>query len=393
MPKKKRQREGDADSQFPPHKKRAELIQEQNRIDANRRAAIQAALQTRNGISAAGTGADGPPGVRISNGSNTDAEERSGYQSLDLLEQILLSPPKAYTPSKLPPQKQDAPSSPGSQLPRPAKELPALPVIQDLNIAEAPFTHQGFLKDAAIADRGTSNLNYERLEFLGDAYLELIASRVILPRFPNFDPGKLSQTRQLLVCNETLADFSQRYDFHKRAHLPLEIRRKQDNNCHDKVWTKVMGDIFEAYVAALIISDPENGFATAENWLSELWEPLLATQVNPQVADAKAKQVLATKIMTKGTKITYRDSGPPEISKSLKGSSIFRVRAYYTGLGFEELCIGGGKGSSKAEAGYDAAANALHHPKLREIMAKKREFDLQAKAEREQQMAAEKKMD
>lgn len=322
------------------------------------------------------------PGFKVLRIDDADLDEKSGYESLDLLEQTLLEPSNVQTPSSLPPPKTVVSAKTGTQSSHLARDLPALPFIQDLTIAEAPFTHQGVLKDVAISDRGTSNLNYERLEFLGDAYLELIATRVILPRFPFFDPGKLSQTRQLLVCNETLADFSQRYDFDKRAHLPEEIRRKQ--NSYEKGWIKVMGDIFEAYVAALIISDPENGFATAENWLTELWEPLLLTQVNPEVADAKAKQILATKIMTKGTKIDYRDAGPPEKSKTIKGQSIFRVRVCYTGLGYMDLCLGGGRGSNKAEAGYAAAAKALQNPVTTEIMAKKKEFDLKSKAEREQ---------
>ncbi|KAI4137991.1 MAG: hypothetical protein L6R39_007018 [Caloplaca ligustica] len=387
MSKKRRQREGYPATHGPPPKRRAigPSVRENSGVTVSK-VPISA-----NGIRITGPvdrNAAGPSGLAI---DDLDAEEKSGYQSLDLLEQILLDPPRARTPSSLPLPTATEAARTGTDLLHGTRELPDLPVIQDTTVAFAPFTHQGVLKDTTTTDRGTSNLNYERLEFLGDAYLELIASRIILPRFPDFDPGKLSQTRQLLVCNETLADFSQRYDFHKRARLPPEIRRKEDSQ--DKGWIKVMGDIFEAYVAALIISEPESGFATAEQWLAELWEPLLLTQVNPDVADAKAKQVLATKVMTKGTKINYRDAAPPEKSKAAKGQIVFRIKVYYTGLGYKDVCLGSGKGPNKAEAGYDAAANALKHPKLKEIMAAKKEFDMQAKATREQQMAAQQTTD
>ncbi|KAI4096113.1 MAG: hypothetical protein LQ348_002784 [Seirophora lacunosa] len=379
MSKKKRGREEDTHIQAPPAKKRATFIPDQQIVQGSASKLSFSSSGTQPmGIAVRGYSSAGTP-----SGNSINLPEKSGYQSLDLLEQVLLEPSKVYTPSSLPSGKTNShPSS--DEFNQYAKELPDLPVIQDLAIAEAPFTHQGVLKAAASGRRGGS-LNYERLEFLGDAYLELIASRVILPRFPHFDPGKLSQTRQLLVCNETLADFSHRYGFHKRAHLPVDIRRRQDTQ--DKAWIKVMGDIFEAYVAALIVSNPENGFSIAEKWLAELWEPLLLTGVNVEVADTSAKELLSTKIMTTGTKIRYHDAGPPEKSKTIKGQSIFHVKIYYTGLGFEDVCLGGGKGSNKAEAGHNAARNAMHNSHLNSIMAKKKEFDSKAKAEKEELMA------
>ncbi|KAL8704043.1 MAG: hypothetical protein Q9201_002781 [Fulgogasparrea decipioides] len=314
-------------------------------------------------------------------------EKKSGYRSVGLLEETLAKSSQVHVPSSLPPQ---ASRSQGKQNIGSGQfygSFPALPLIKNPNIAEAPFTHQGTMSDLSSGGELIS-MNYERLEFLGDAYLELIASRAILPRFPDFSPGKLSQTRQLITCNETLAEFSLRYGFDKRAHLPPELKRRQGAS-EDRGWTKTMGDIFEAYLAAVIISDAENGFAIAEKWLAELWEPLLSSQVNPQVADAKTKQVLATKIMSKGTKINYRDHGLPKNS-NLKGKSVFSVGIYYTGLGYTDLFLGSGQGSNKAEAGYDAASKALKHPQLKEIMAKKKEFDARSRAEKEQRLAAEK---
>ncbi|KAL8732224.1 MAG: hypothetical protein Q9181_004040 [Wetmoreana brouardii] len=318
---------------------------------------------------------------------NGNIEEKSGYQSLSLLEETLAKSSQVHVPSSLWPQVSRSYGNPSIGSGQFHGSFPTLPPIQDPNIAEAPFTHQGTM--SALSSGGELiSMNYERLEFLGDAYLELIASRVIIPRFPDFSPGRLSQTRQLITCNETLAEFSLRYGFDKRAHLPPELERRKGAS-EDKGWTKTMGDIFEAYLAAVIISDAETGFAIAEKWLSELWEPLLSGQVNPQVADAKAKQVLATKIMSKGTKINYRDHGLPKNS-NLKGKSVFSVGIYYTGHGFTDLFLGSGKGSNKAEAGYDAASKALKHPQLKLIMAKKKEFDARSKAEREQILEAEK---
>ncbi|KAL8943779.1 MAG: hypothetical protein Q9211_000862 [Gyalolechia sp. 1 TL-2023] len=385
MARRKRQRENYSDAPGPPQKKQAlSSFVERNPRLPGRYGPSESHTSNLLGSDQKSIGTDGNHAVsddlQVDDGN---IEEKSGYESLDLLEETLMNPSKVYVPSSLPPDQALPQTGNGSSGGVYQDRLPALPEIQDPRFADAPFTHRGTLGDAERAHQGVSSTNYERLEFLGDAYLELIASRVILPRFPGFDPGKLSQTRQLLVCNETLASFSERYGFDTRARLPPEIMRKKGSQ--EKAWIKVMGDIFEAYVAALIVSDPENGHSTAEKWLADLWEPLLLMQVNPKMADPMAKQVLATKIMTKGTKINYRDGGPPKQSTTVKGRTIFCINVYYTGLGYMDFYLGSGKGASKPEAGYDAAKNALRHPRLGEIIKKKKIFDQQSKGKGPQQ--------
>lgn len=245
-------------------------------------------------------------------------------------------------------------------------------MVLDTAIAEISFTHQGTLRAGA-----SSGASYERLEFLGDSYIGFLAARIVYSRFPDFSSGKLSQTRQLLVCNDTLAGFSESYGFDKRVNLPTEVRHRKG----DKVWTKTMGDIFEAYVAAVFTSDPQNGYAHVDKWLTALWEPFLMEEVNPVVADKNAKQVLSQKIMTKGCKLNYRQEGQHKKS-NLKGRDVFSVKVYYTGLGYTDYELGCGKGYSKAEAGYVAANDALRHSRLADIMAKKKEHDLISKAQK-----------
>ncbi|KAL8872633.1 MAG: hypothetical protein Q9174_001773 [Haloplaca sp. 1 TL-2023] len=149
-----------------------------------------------------------------------------------------------------------------------------------------------------------------------------------------------------------------------------------------------MGDMFEAYVAAVITSDPENGYEVAETWLRELWEPLLSSRVDTHVPDAMAKQVLATKIMTRGCKVKYEETRPPARANDIKSKQIFTCGVYYSGLGYDRLLLGTGNGPSKSEAGYDAAVKALEHPELRAIMAKKKDFDSKTVEEKEQIIAA-----
>ena len=267
--------------------------------------------------------------------------------------------------------------------------LPPLPSILDKTLESVAFTHPGSLRcDTALK----VNISYDRLEFLGDAYIELMATRVIFPRFPSLSAGRLSQQREMLVKNETLAEYALAYGFDEKAKLPNTYNMPGKDS--KKLWLKTLGDIFEAFVAAVIISDPERGFQVAETWLTALWESKLGSQnrVDMETVDPKAKMQLATKIMGKGIKVNYRDEAPPvEIRR--EGKLIFQIGVYLTGWGWEDQHLGSGKGLNKQEAGQRAAADALVNPLTAQVASIKRRFDAQLADERRIQDEEEKQKD
>ncbi|MCJ1477275.1 hypothetical protein MMC13_005946 [Lambiella insularis] len=258
------------------------------------------------------------------------------------------------------------------------KALPEPPPIQDPSLADVPFTHRFTVWKS---HRGPVNASYERLEFIGDAYVELFASRLIYPRYPDLPPGRLSQIRESLVKNDTLANFSIAYRFHDRIELP-------PSHAHggNKLVTKLLGDVFEAYVAAVILSNPENGFAIVEAWLFALWTPMLPGHQKVALPhNAEAKQDLAGRIMSKGTKIEYRDHGQSMIKK--EGKIWFTVAVYFTGYHWNNQFLGTGMGMNKTEAGARAATEALMTPLVVKIAAAKKEHDAKVIQEPESQAA------
>ena len=224
--------------------------------------------------------------------------------------------------------------------------LPELPHLS-AQYEDQVFTHQGALPST---DNGNHNKSYERLEFLGDAYIELFASRLIWKKYPSLRAGKMSQLRESLVKNETLAKFYTSYGFDARFRGSSELRH------NEKIWTKVRGDVFEAYVAAIVLSDPLNGFEIAEKWLVALWEPLLTLSHDKKVPDMQAKVQLAGKIGGKGVKIDYVDERPPLYEK---GDQVWFQGVYLTGWGWDNQHLGSGRGTSRLMAGNSAAAKAL----------------------------------
>ncbi|KAL9113649.1 MAG: hypothetical protein Q9187_007595, partial [Circinaria calcarea] len=272
---------------------------------------------------------------------------------------------------------------------------PDLPPILDHSLADVPFTHAGTLNGKP----DSSIMSYDRLEFVGDAYIELMATRLTYSLYPKLSVGRWSQIRESLVRNDTLAEFSLVYGFDERAKIPRSHRDMVSHtHCRPggnkmgkgfesrKLWTKLLGDIFEAYVAAVILSDPLHGFNTVEAWLTMLWSSKLQGEdhINNLALDLGAKQDLARKVLGRGIKLEYQDEAVPEVIKR-EGKIWYMVGVYLTGWGWENQYLGSGKGLNKSEAGNRAAMQALRNPLTAQIGAIKRDFDAKAKLEKEQQ--------
>lgn len=224
-----------------------------------------------------------------------------------------------------------------------------------------------------LAKKEGEERNYDRLEVLGDAYLEVIATRLIWERFPGIPAGRISQIREDLIKNETLAGFASQYQFDSKImpSVPAEQRSQA------KKWLKVRGDVFEAYVAAVILSDVEHGFDVVEKWLRELWMPRLSHIQPPQTTALKHKEQLARKVMSKGIKLRYVEETP---AKQLDGGmQTYYIGVYLTGWGWQNQHLGSGIGLNKAIAGDEAAKQALSNcPLIDEISAAKIAHDQQA---------------
>jgi ribonuclease-3 len=221
---------------------------------------------------------------------------------------------------------------------------PVLPPILDDRLESAVFTHP--------ACGSNNDSTYDRLEVLGDAYIELIATRIIWGRFPGISSGRISQIRELLVKNETLSAFAEAYGFDRKISVPANYSDQP------KRWTKIKGDVFEAYVAAVILSHSIDGYHVAEKWLTQLWLPKLDS-LGHQKAEFRYKETLAKKVMGKGTKLEYREE-KRAIDHKGSGTQTFFIGVYLTGWGkWKDEHLGSGQGSSKAAAGDEAARDAL----------------------------------
>jgi ribonuclease-3 len=231
-----------------------------------------------------------------------------------------------------------------------AKDLPPLPPVTEPHLQEAVFTHRSVhANNINVHQHVDLGLDYERLEYLGDAYIELIASRALYNRFPHVDVPQLCSWRERLVENIALAKFSEAYGF------PDQLKRKVEFDKDTKAWRKVVADIFEAYVAGVVLSDPDNGFATAEKWLDELWAPQLLGFQEKVVENARARDDLQKLLVVNGIELKYKEEKPMIMEQGLQK---YYLGVYLTGWGYENEWLGSGEGQKKAQACISAATQA-----------------------------------
>lgn len=252
-------------------------------------------------------------------------------------------------------------ASTGITLPEPLPELP--PISEDY--AKMVFTHPGSYMKGESVDK---QAHYDRLEYLGDAYIEIIATKLIFENYPTTNAGGMCRLRESVVKNETLSKYSIAYGFDKKLRI-------QDTPKDGKTgWVKIYGDVFEAYSAAIVLSDPKNGESKLKSWLTALWAPVLK-EVKKQLPseNVKAKEELSHKIVVPGVKLTYVEERTP-ISHIGQGQETFFIGVYMDGWGWTNQHLGSGEGKSKVIAGQEAASNALkNHSLIDEIIAKKQE--------------------
>ncbi|MBM3832577.1 MAG: ribonuclease III [Verrucomicrobia bacterium] len=218
--------------------------------------------------------------------------------------------------------------------------------FQDEALLRLALTHP-----SVAHEQGTVVQHNQRLEFLGDAVLELVLTRVLYERFPAFGEGPLTKARAQLVNRRTLAEQGKRLGLGQ--HLVLS-RGEELNRGRERPST--LADAFEALVGAIFM---DGGFPEAERFLlSQFRDVFGELDVIPNLENPKGElqEVLQANSPQSPQYQLVAVTGPDH-------DRLFECAVFYRG---EEL--GRGTGKSKKEAESRAACHALIS--LRERRAK-----------------------
>ncbi len=106
------------------------------------------------------------------------------------------------------------------------------------------LTHSSFSNEQKINKKP----HYERLEFLGDAVLELVASDFLYHKYPQMAEGKLSKTRAAMVCEASLALCAEDLDLGN-----FLLLGKGEESDRGRIKASIIADVMEAIIGAIYL--------------------------------------------------------------------------------------------------------------------------------------------
>ncbi len=209
--------------------------------------------------------------------------------------------------------------------------------FNDINLLITAFTHRSYLNE----HRKTVKEHNERLEFLGDAVLELVVTEYLFNNYP--DPeGVLTNWRSALVRTESIGSAAQKFGFESLLRLSRGEKKGSERGR-----AQILANSFEAVIGAIYL---DHGYVQAQEFI--------------------AKSILSTfsDILTKGSWMDPK-SQLQEIVQSQEGfTPQYRViteegpdhdKTFTVGVYVDGRILGSGSGPSKQAGQQQAAMAAL----------------------------------
>lgn len=137
--------------------------------------------------------------------------------------------------------------------------------FSDYSYLETALTHSSYTNE--MRQRGIKAVSNERLEFLGDAVLEIVISEYLFSSFPNYREGALTKMRQQLVCEGTLARVASGIELGDYVNLG------NGEECGDgRSLPKILADCFEAVIAAIYLDSKAKNSEEYKSVILRLFE-------------------------------------------------------------------------------------------------------------------------
>jgi ribonuclease-3 len=204
----------------------------------------------------------------------------------------------------------------------------------NLHLYELAFIHESYSNENGISEC------YERLEFLGDAVLDLVVSEFLYNMDSNLTEGQLTRIRSNYVCKKAL------YIYSMEIGLDKYIKLGSDLNLSRREIDSIISDVFESFIGAIYL---DLGLTSVKEFLSKIVIPHIKNRVVffndykselKQLCDQDCSDIIYELI---------NEEGEPH-KKTFTMSVIINGKNCGTGIG-----------GSKKEAEQDAAKMALNN--------------------------------
>ncbi|MDR2156763.1 MAG: ribonuclease III [Clostridiales Family XIII bacterium] len=214
--------------------------------------------------------------------------------------------------------------------------------FKDLSLLQNALTHTSYVNERGF-DKTMSN---QRLEYLGDAVVELSVTKTIFAKLPDAGEGFLSCLRAKLVCTAGLSRVARSMGLGKYL-----ILGKGADKGNERENPTVLEDAFEALAGAIFL---DGGWKKASAFVCNAMEVSILNAID-SAGESRTKWDRKTALQ-----IELQKNGPSRITYKLrKEEGPPHDRIFYVDVCLNDGLLGSGRGYSKKEAEQDAAGHAL----------------------------------
>lgn len=209
--------------------------------------------------------------------------------------------------------------------------------FKDESLLIQAFTHSSYVNE----HRGQPFKDNERLEFLGDAVLELTVSKYLFTHFPKMSEGEMTKLRAAIVCEPSLVKLAEDLEFGQ-----LILLGKGEEMTGGRERPALLADVFESFIGALYL---DQGLEAVYCFLTICVFPKISGGEFAQIVDYKSQLQEFIQQDSLGD-ITYQiiqEKGPAH------------NREFASEVFLDSKSLGVGIGKSKKEAEQRAAEKAL----------------------------------
>ncbi len=208
-------------------------------------------------------------------------------------------------------------------------------VVQDMQLIQQAFMHSSYVNENNVKN------DNERLEFMGDAVLQLWVSDKIFKIEPVLSEGEMSTFRAQLVCEKSLSNYAKELKLNE-----FLLLGSGEEKTGGRERDSVVSDMFEAFLGALYL---DTGMKNIDLLLSKVVLPYIDDPQKVEIVDYKTRlqeYVQADKRKT----VTYEVID----TKGPSNQPIFEIQ-----VKLDSIVLGKGIGNSKKKAEQMAAKNAF----------------------------------
>jgi ribonuclease-3 len=210
--------------------------------------------------------------------------------------------------------------------------------FKNINLLKEALTHRSYLNEHP----NWPLPHNERLEYLGDAVLELAVSEALFNKFSNYSEGQLTVLRAALVNYQLLSKIAAEINLDK-----FILMSKGERADTSKAREVILANTIEAVIGAIYL---DRGFGVVEKFIQKFilvhLDEILRTK-SYKDAKSELQEIIQERLRLTPTYRVLEESGPAH-------QRVFRIGVY-----FGEEFIAEGTGSSKQEGEIEAAKNAL----------------------------------